>query len=841
MFLPTFFVLASAVTTTLAGPVRKADVTFHEWGGCLHDHVMKRVPEVNISAIYPRQEANQIAGGGSKIRVHWNVVSDGSGPEGGDLPDSQIKEQMAVLNNDYAPVGYQFELIKTTRTSNAQFYNLQTGFNGGDTNVERQLKQSIPERDPKLLKIWSVRPASGVSYAYLPMNYQAQPELDGVIFAIQAITSKNTPGHILSHEVGHWAGLKHTFEGGCEEAGGGDEVADTAPHENPMDAAKGGAEFAQCARPVSKCGKGNDPTDNIMNYVNDDCRKRFTDGQIKRMHEQMQQFRGITPGPPMKKNESMPPGTGPSYGGGSQLQVGGNKPVTTTPTTANTNTGNVGGTRPNFPVSPPANRPNVPGSTPVRPASNPSTGGQPPAVANGRPPPGRLAVVSSALAQKSATPDTPKDDGTPIGNKHGTHAKDAKPDDAHKPGTPPGDSHAKKPTPSDSPDAKPATEGDDKHKQPPAGKHDGKDDAAKEDPKSPATKPATPGSPDEKPATEGDDKHKQPPVGEKPTAPKPDEKPALLPVVNPPAKPDAPEQPKPDAPEQPKPDAPGQQPVKPDGPAQLKPETPGQPPAKPDGPAQPPVVPGTPVQPPAKQEPPVQPQVKSEPPVQPPAKPEPPVQPLVNQEEKANVPGIPTQQPPAAKPDGPANPPNVPKPELPVQQPPVVNNVPPANNPPSIPEKPTIPQAPQPPPAPQTPPPTPQPPSVPQTPPSTPRTPPTQPPTPPQPPVVEQPPAPQPPPVQQQPPQGQTPDQNQPMQPPPTVDQGQSMQQPPTQDQTQSMQTPPIQDQGQSMQQPPMQDQGGQSMGQQGGDGMGMGMPVRRRALPRRALYNRMY
>lgn len=64
-------------------------------------------------------------------------------------------------------------------------------------------------------------------------------------------------GKTAIHEVGHWLGLMHTFQGNCE--GEGDEVADTPAHE-------GGS--STCTSDADTCPQlpGLDPIHNYMNY-----------------------------------------------------------------------------------------------------------------------------------------------------------------------------------------------------------------------------------------------------------------------------------------------------------------------------------------------------------------------------------------------------------------------------------------------------------------------------------------------------------------------------------------------------------------------------------------------
>ena len=112
----------------------------------------------------------------------------------------------------------------------------------------------------------------------------------------------------MTHEIGHWLGLYHTFQGGCTPPG--DFVDDTPYQASPYDAKP----WFGCAFQRDTCPTmpGNDPTcvpqffyyyywidnslsaiDNFMDYSDDVCISQFTPGQTQRMLTALVQFRGV--------------------------------------------------------------------------------------------------------------------------------------------------------------------------------------------------------------------------------------------------------------------------------------------------------------------------------------------------------------------------------------------------------------------------------------------------------------------------------------------------------------------------------------------------------------------
>lgn len=84
-------------------------------------------------------------------------------------------------------------------------------------------------------------------------------------------------GGTAIHEIGHWNGLLHTFQGeSCDSSNPGDYINDTPQQSSPTDG---------CPAHRDSCPglPGADLVHDFMDYSSDVCYESFTPGQIQRM------------------------------------------------------------------------------------------------------------------------------------------------------------------------------------------------------------------------------------------------------------------------------------------------------------------------------------------------------------------------------------------------------------------------------------------------------------------------------------------------------------------------------------------------------------------------------
>ena len=219
---------------------------------------------------------------GGSIPVYFHVVTAADGKTG-NVRDSQIDRQIKVLNDAYAPWGWAFQLVNTTRTANDDWFN--TCYGSG----ESPMKQALHQGTASTLNIYTCNPSDGIlGFATFPSNYNSKPLLDGVVILYSSIPGGDADpynlGDTATHEIGHWMGLYHTFQGGCSASG--DLVDDTAAEKSPAFGCPTGRD--SCA---GRKYAGLDPIYNFMDYTDDACMNQFTAGQDSRMDAQYTAYR----------------------------------------------------------------------------------------------------------------------------------------------------------------------------------------------------------------------------------------------------------------------------------------------------------------------------------------------------------------------------------------------------------------------------------------------------------------------------------------------------------------------------------------------------------------------
>lgn len=230
------------------------------------------------------------------------------------IPDASILEALQVLNDGFAnsAVFDQGSGVDTKIRFCLAKLDPDNGYTTGITRTYADLLTVNPELNDKLLKslinwdpsryinIWVVKDidmqlqfdvcGAGAlevaGYSSLPPSHGSNA--DGIVAEADALAS------VIIHEMGHYLGLLHTFEGFCRNddcLADGDMVCDTPPEQTLMGNGNCGPDENTCNTDVLS-GFATDQPDlktNFMDYG--DCAHDFTQGQKDRMRFMIENVR----------------------------------------------------------------------------------------------------------------------------------------------------------------------------------------------------------------------------------------------------------------------------------------------------------------------------------------------------------------------------------------------------------------------------------------------------------------------------------------------------------------------------------------------------------------------
>ena len=245
-------------------------------------------------SLLTRLQHKQQLGGVYTIPVVFHIMHN-SGPE--NVPDSVIFTAVEQLNKRYQNAAPYFD--STGHSINVQFCMATVDPSGNPTNgITRTVTPlttfTFPDHDQPLknldrwspdlyYNVWVVFNISGFIDGYAAFPMYAGQSIDGVVIEYLYLTNN----YLLAHETGHYCGLYHTFQYGCDNYNcllNGDQVCDTPPDNSSIGFPCMNNSCTTDMQDTSGFNPFSGDVNELPNYMDyASCPNSFTQGQADRV------------------------------------------------------------------------------------------------------------------------------------------------------------------------------------------------------------------------------------------------------------------------------------------------------------------------------------------------------------------------------------------------------------------------------------------------------------------------------------------------------------------------------------------------------------------------------
>lgn len=218
----------------------------------------------------------------------------------GDLPDGvdkrRVKEQIAFLSRDLGSYALGVELVNTSFHFDDRYYNVSSDDDDFD-DIVLEMKKEYAVQPDKWINVYVMQsPGSLEGFSTLPWESYATGYAGGLWLSAAYFGWGN---RTMIHEMGHVAGLLHTFEGSSDGDSCGTPCAELVhafddPHADLVGdfcadtpATNENYECADPPKNATDCAGtpfGQTDYENYMSYSDDGCLLSFTDQQLRRAH-----------------------------------------------------------------------------------------------------------------------------------------------------------------------------------------------------------------------------------------------------------------------------------------------------------------------------------------------------------------------------------------------------------------------------------------------------------------------------------------------------------------------------------------------------------------------------